>query len=931
MNILNFLSAFFGDSNKRKLKKYEAKVKKINALESKIQALTDKELRAKTDEFKQRIQFALKKNKKIENQNVNFKKNITTIDRKNNDNNSCANYKNNNKKKTKKDNNSIITDNCDNNNIYNTIDSDDKLKEIENEIIKKELDEMLPEAFAVIREASRRVLGMRHFDVQLIGGMILHDGAIAEMKTGEGKTLVETLPAYLNALSGKGVHIITVNDYLVKRDSEWMGKIFEFLGLTVGCVTEDTPQEARKTEYAKDITYATNNELGFDYLRDNIKVSLDDMVLINRGFNFAIVDEVDSILIDESRTPLIISGPTTHDPRIYIAIDKIVSQLNPEDYEIDEKHKNVQLTDVGNTHIENLLHRAQILAKEEELYSSNSIALLNFILQSLRAHTLFKNGVDYIVKNGQAMIIDEFTGRIMDGRRYSDGLHQAIEAKEHLQIAPENQTLASITYQNFFRMYNKLSGMTGTAKTEAAEFFDIYKLPIVSVPTNKKVCRQDLDDLVYKNESEKFNAIIEAVKKANKIGQPVLIGTVSIEKSEKLSELLKNAKIKHNLLNAKHHEKEAEIIAEAGRFGAVTIATNMAGRGTDIMLGGNIQKETDKMITSAIAENQSKLEKVNKTTTSEKKKKEILKTITTVDAEKIAKEVKLKHKKEYEDVVKAGGLFVIGSERHENRRIDNQLIGRSGRQGDPGKTQFYLSLHDDLLRIFGGEKIDTFLSKFGFKGGEAMNHPMLNNIINKSQKKIESYHYEVRKNLLKYDDIINEQRKIIYEQRMNFVKSNNINNILKQIINDVNTDIVANATHNDKVDPKELKELMSDIYLIPRSKMDFVRYDVGSINKYCFFVYSNKYFNIDFNTLTEIQRRVMLQTLDECWQEHLYCLDHIKESIHLQAYAHKDPFNEYKFESYKLMQKTMNNFIYIVVKRLFNLTIETDEDNKKNK
>ncbi len=909
MGVLNLLDIFLGDANKRKLKKYESRVKEINSLESKIQALSDEELRAETDEFRQKIQIAI--SKKIRKDSI-----IHTDENETNDDGRDKKEKCKEKKKGK-DNDDIGTLN------------DDKLREIESEIIKKELDEILPEAFAVVREASRRVLGMRHFDVQLIGGMILHDGSIAEMKTGEGKTFVAILPAYLNALSGRGVHIITVNDYLVKRDSEWMGKVFEFLGLSVGCVVESTPQEDRKAEYAKDITYATNNELGFDYLRDNMKVTLDDMVLVNRGFNFVIVDEVDSILIDESRTPLIISGPTTHDPRLYVAVDKIVSQLERSDYEIDEKHKNVQLTDSGNTHVEDLLHKTQILPKEEELYSSNSIALLNFILQSLRAHTLFKNGVDYIVKDGQAMIIDEFTGRIMDGRRYSDGLHQAIEAKEHLQIAPENQTLASITYQNFFRMYDKLSGMTGTAKTEAAEFFDIYKLSIVSVPTNKKVCRQDLDDLVFKNENEKFEAIVGTVREANKIGQPVLIGTVSIEKSEALSELLKKAKIKHNLLNAKHHEKEAEIIAEAGRLGAVTIATNMAGRGTDIMLGGNIQKETDKMIAKAVLENQSKLEKANKTT-NEKTKENILKKVATVDAEKIAEEVRLKHKKEYEDVVKAGGLFVIGSERHESRRIDNQLIGRSGRQGDPGKTQFYLSLHDDLLRIFGGDRIDAFLSKFGFKGGEAMNHPMLNNIINKSQKKIELYHYEVRKNLLKYDDIINEQRKIIYEQRMSFVKSNNISNIFKQIVNDVNTDVVSNATENDKVDPKRLKELLSNAYFIPKSKMDFVRYDVESINKYCLFVYSNKYFNIDFETLTEIQRRVMLQTLDECWREHLYFLDHIKESIHLQAYAHTDPFNEYKFESYKLMQKTMNDFIYIVVKRLFNLSIEiNDKDDKQ--
>ena len=856
--IKKFLNIIFGDANERAIKKYEIRVREINALEPKMQALTDTELRAKTDEFMQKVKSVINENK-TEDEN--------------------------------------------------------------NDAIDKMLDKILPEAFAVVREASRRVLGMRHFDVQLIGGMVLHDGAIAEMKTGEGKTLVATLPAYLNALSGRGVHIITVNDYLVKVGCDWMGKVYNFLGLSVGRVTEGTSQEDRKIEYEKDITYTTNNEIGFDYLRDNMKVSLDDMVLVPRGFNFAIVDEVDSILIDESRTPLIISGPTAHDPKLYMKVDSVVRQLVQEDYEIDEKHKNVQLTDAGNTHAEDLLHSAGILPADEELYSSNSFALLNFLTQSLRAHTLFKNGIDYLVKDGQAMIIDEFTGRIMDGRRYSDGLHQAIEAKEHLNIAPENQTLASITYQNFFRMYRKLSGMTGTARTEAAEFFDIYKLPIVSVPTNKKVIRQDLNDLVFKDEKDKFNAIIEAVKQAHEKGQPILIGTTSVEKSEALSELLNKAGLKHNLLNAKYHEKEAEIIAEAGRLGAITIATNMAGRGTDIMLGGNVQKEINKAIASAVAENQKNMEKLL-STNEDNDKSEIMKNVVNIDAEKIAEDIREKHKAEYEEVVKAGGLFVIGSERHESRRIDNQLLGRAGRQGDPGKTQFYLSLQDNLLRIFGGDKISVFLSRFGFKEGESMDHPMLNNIINKSQKKIETYHYEVRKNLLKYDDIVNEQRQIVYEQRMNFVKSQNMSNIFKQIVNDVNIDILANATQDDKVDPRELKQLLSDTYLFPISQINIADYDIEHINKVCNFIYASRFSDVDISLLEEVQRRVVLQTLDECWREHLYYLDHIKEGIHLRAYAHKDPFSEYKFEGYKLMQKTMNDFIYIVVKRLFNVKIE---------
>lgn len=860
--IKKLFHSILGDANDRVIKKYEIIVREINALEPQMQSLTDDELKNKTTEFKQKIQSVV------------------------------------NSKKTEEDNQKAV----------------DKM-----------LDNILPEAFAVVREASRRVLGMRHFDVQLLGGIALHKGCIAEMKTGEGKTLVATLPAYLNALSGRSVHIITVNDYLVKVGCEWMGKVYTFLGLTVGQITEKTPQEQRKDEYIKDVVYTTNNEIGFDYLRDNMKASLDDMVLIPRGFNFAIVDEVDSILIDESRTPLIISGPTMHDPKLYVAVDGVIKHLTKEDYVVDEKHKNVQLTDAGNIHVEDLLHSANILPADEELYSSNSFALLNFVMQSLRAHTLFKNGVDYIVKDGQAMIIDEFTGRIMDGRRYSDGLHQAIEAKEGLNIAPENQTLASITYQNFFRMYNKLSGMTGTAKTEAAEFFDIYKLPIVSIPTNKKVIRQDLNDLVFKDEKDKFNAIVEAVKEAHEKGQPVLIGTASIEKSEALSELLNKAGLTHNLLNAKHHEKEAEIIAEAGRLGSITIATNMAGRGTDIMLGGNIQKETDKAIALAIAENQAKIEKASGIE-GEDEKQILLNSIKEVNAEQIAEDIKKKHKAEYEEVVKAGGLFVIGSERHESRRIDNQLLGRAGRQGDPGKTQFYLSLQDNLLRIFGGEKIAVFLSRFGFKEGESMDHPMLNNIINKSQKKVEAYHYEVRKNLLKYDDIVNEQRQIVYEQRMNFVKSNNMSGIFKQIVNDVNTDILANATVSDKVDPRRLKELIAETYLFPITQINIVNYDVENINKTCNFIYSSRFEDISMDVLEEVQRRVMLQTLDECWREHLYYLDHIKEGIHLRAYAHKDPFSEYKFECYNLMQKTMNNFIYMVVKRLFNVRIEQDNN-----
>lgn len=870
------LSLIFGNENDRAIKRYREKVKKINNLEEEFSSLSDDELRQKTIAFKERIRLS---------------------------------------RDDKKDEEGIL------------------LAE------KRILDEILPEAFAVVREASKRVLGMRHFDVQLIGGMALHDGNIAEMSTGEGKTLVATLPAYLNALSGRGVHIITVNDYLVKRDSEWMGKLYSFLGLSVGCVIGDTEQENRNKEYAKDITYVSNTEIGFDYLRDNMKATLSDTCIVNRGFNYAIIDEVDSILIDESRTPLIISGPTEQNTKLYNIIDDIVKQLKPDDYEIDEKRKNVQLSDKGNENVENLLKKVGLLQQNDTLYGTeNSFALLNFIIQSLRANTMFHNGVDYIVKNGEVVIIDEFTGRIMDGRRYSDGLHQALEAKEGVKIEPENQTLASITYQNFFRMYRKLSGMTGTAKTEASEFYDIYKLPIITIPTNKPIARKELDDMVFKNEDDKFEAIVKTVKEAHEKGQPVLIGTISIEKSERLSKLLTKEGLKHNLLNAKYHEKEAEIIAEAGRFGAITIATNMAGRGTDIMLGGNVQKEIDR----AIEEEKKKFDNGNDNNKNDNEFNNTLKSIQSIvgekrntnvessinvvksqhfDAVKIAEEIKEKHKAEYQKVVDAGGLFVIGSERHENRRIDNQLKGRSGRQGDPGKTQFFLSLKDDLLRIFGGDKIDAILSKIGFKDKEPLNHPMLNGVINRSQKKIETYHYEVRKNLLKYDDIINEQRKVIYEQRMSFVKSTNINGILKQMISDVNEDILNNATENEKVNDKLAKELMQQVYGFAKSNINISNFNLGNLNRFCNMIYANLYTDVDLFALCEIQRRVMLQTLDECWREHLYYLDHIREGIHLRAYAQKDPFNEYKFECYSLMQKTMNKFIKLVVGRSFNMQI----------
>jgi len=623
------------------------------------------------------------------------------------------------------------------------------------------LDKVLPDAFATVREASRRVLGMRHFDVQLIGGIVLHKGMIAEMRTGEGKTLVATLAAYLNALSGKGVHVVTVNDYLARRDSAWMGRIYRFLGLTVGVITHGIDDLERKDAYNSDIIYATNNELGFDYLRDNMKYSVAHMV--QRPFNFAIVDEVDSILVDEARTPLIISGPTEDNSDLYIKVDRIIPKLAKEDFEKDEKSRTVVLSDAGVKHIEELLVAAGMLGEGRGLYDIDNVGLVHHINQALRAHNLYARDVDYIVKDDAVIIIDEFTGRMMEGRRYSEGLHQALEAKEKVEIQNENQTLASITFQNYFRLYPKLSGMTGTAMTEANEFRDIYKLEVVEIPTNVMVRRQDSHDEIYRTALEKYTAVIELIKECYARRQPVLVGTVSIEKSEYLSGLLKKAKIPHNVLNARHHDKEAHIIAQAGRSGAVTIATNMAGRGTDIMLGGN----PDLRIADELGENADK---------------------ASAAAQKILAEVE----REKAEVLAAGGLYVAGTERHESRRIDNQLRGRSGRQGDPGASKFYLSLEDDLMRIFGSERIDGLLQKMGLKEGEAIFHPWMNKAIEKAQQKVEARNYEIRKNLLKFDDVMNDQRKVIYEQRIEMMTAENVSDTIIAMRSEINEELVGN-------------------------------------------------------------------------------------------------------------------------------------------
>ncbi|MGE3713445.1 MAG: preprotein translocase subunit SecA, partial [Alphaproteobacteria bacterium] len=626
------------------------------------------------------------------------------------------------------------------------------------------LDELLVDAFATVREAGRRTMNMRHFDVQLVGGMVLHRGMIAEMKTGEGKTLVCTLAAYLNALTGKGVHVVTVNDYLAKRDAEWMGNIYKFLGLTVGVIVHGMEDEQRKAAYACDITYATNNELGFDYLRDNMKFYREAMV--HRPFHYAIVDEVDSILIDEARTPLIISGPTEDNSELYNQIDKVVLKLNAEDYEKDEKQRSVALTELGVKHVEAIMEASGLLAEGTSLYDIDNVSLVHHINQGLRAHALFAKDVDYIVKDNKVIIIDEFTGRMMEGRRYSEGLHQALEAKEHVHIQNENQTLASITFQNYFRMYPKLAGMTGTAMTEAGEFHDIYRLEVIDIPTNVPVTRVDYDDEIYRTAEEKYRAVIKEIKQAHERKQPVLVGTVSIEKSEYLAKLLKKENIPHNVLNARYHEQEAYIIAQAGRPGAVTIATNMAGRGTDIMLGGN----PDLRVAQELAENEPGAKR-----------------------EGAEQKLRAEVKEAKDQVLVAGGLYVIGTERHESRRIDNQLRGRSGRQGDPGASKFFISLEDDLMRIFGSERIDGLLQKLGMKEDEAIFHPWMNRAIERAQEKVEGRNYEIRKNLLKFDDVMNDQRKVIFEQRIELMEAEDVSGTVADMREEINASYV--ATH----------------------------------------------------------------------------------------------------------------------------------------
>ncbi len=752
----------------------------------------------------------------------------------------------------------------------------------------EELDDLLVEAFATVREAAKRTLGQRHYDVQLIGGIILHRGMIAEMKTGEGKTLVATLPVYLNALSGKGVHVVTVNDYLAQRDSEWMGQVYRFLGLTVGCIVHGLDDVQRRDQYAADVTYGTNNEFGFDYLRDNMKFRLEEMA--QRPFNYAIVDEVDSILIDEARTPLIISGPSEDSSELYRQVDLLMPHLVAEDFEKDEKQRTVTLTEAGVEKVEALLREAGLLT-EGTLYDIHNVALVHHTNQALRAHKLFARDTDYIVRDDKVIIIDEFTGRMMEGRRYSEGLHQALEAKEGVTIQNENQTLASITFQNYFRLYPKLGGMTGTAMTEATELNETYKLDVIEIPTNEPVIRKDSDDEVYRTAREKNEAILGQVLECRERKQPVLIGTVSIEKSEVLSELFKKKKVPHAVLNARYHEQEAQIIAQAGRPGAVTIATNMAGRGTDIQLGGNLDMRL-RQEAATIAD----------------------------PAERAAKEQAIRAEvgASHEEAVKAGGLYVIGSERHESRRIDNQLRGRSGRQGDPGASKFFVSLDDDLMRIFGSERMDGMLQKLGLKDGEAIIHPWINKALEKAQQKVEARNYEIRKHLLRFDDVMNDQRKVIYQQRREIMSSPDVAGMIVDMRHETIERVVSRFLPDNSLADQwdttglhaEVGRLLNlDLPLADWAKEEGIAEDNirERITEAADAKMAQKAATYGPELMRLAERSLLLQILDQTWKEHLLALDHLRQGINLRAYAQRDPLNEYKHEAFVLFQEMLNH------------------------
>ena len=838
----------FGSVNDRRLKSYRPKVAAINAMEAELEALSDEQLRARTEDFKAQLAAG------------------------------------------------------------------------------KTLDDILVPAFATVREAAKRTLGQRHFDVQLIGGMVLHEGSIAEMRTGEGKTLVATLPVYLNALAGKGVHVVTVNDYLARRDSEWMGQVYRFLGLSVGVIVHGLDDVERAAAYTADITYGTNNEYGFDYLRDNMKYEMAQMV--QRGHNFAIVDEVDSILVDEARTPLIISGPLDDRSDLYNAIDKVIPRLDKSDYELDEKQRSVALTEDGTEKIEQLL-RAEGLLKEGDLYDAQNATLVHHMNQALRAHTLFQRDKDYIVRNGEVVIIDEFTGRMMQGRRYSEGLHQALEAKEHVQVQPENQTLASITFQNYFRLYGKLSGMTGTAATEADEFLDIYNLDVVEVPTNRPVARVDEDDEVYRTMDERYQAVIRDIEASSAKGQPILVGTTSIEKSEHLAEMLikdgytlidfenplaleplyRDARAgrgtKHfAVLNARFHEQEAFIVAQAGVPGAITIATNMAGRGTDIQLGGNAKMRIERELAGLEGEERAAKEKV------------ILDEVASFKEKALA----------------AGGLYVLGTERHESRRIDNQLRGRSGRQGDPGRSKFYLSLQDDLMRIFGSDRMDGMLQKLGLKEGEAIIHPWINKAIERAQAKVEARNFDIRKNILKYDNVMNDQRKVVFEQRKEFMAEESVRDTIDDMRHGVIDDVVSRAipenAYAEQWDVGGLKEnvlnfLNLDLPIEEWAKEEGIADDEirERITKAADEAYAQRVEANSAEVMNYVEKQVLLQSLDHLWREHIVTLDHLRQVIGWRGLAQRDPLNEYKSEAFELFNTMIGHLREQVTGQLMRIQV----------
>ena len=784
----------------------------------------------------------------------------------------------------------------------------DKTQEFKERIANGEsLDDILPEAFANCREAAVRSLGLRAFDVQLMGGIFLHQGNISEMKTGEGKTLVATFPAYLNALGGKGVHIVTVNDYLAKRDSDWMSKVYGALGLTTGVIYPQQPENEKAAAYACDVTYATNNELAFDYLRDNMKTEIAQMY--QKHHNFAIVDEVDSILIDEARTPLIISGPAQDRSELYVAIDKIIPELSEDHYTVDEKSRNSSFTDAGNEFLEELLHARGLLPEDQSLYDPESTTIVHHINQGLNAHKLFTRDKDYIVRGSEVVLIDEFTGRMMAGRRLSNGLHQAIEAKEGCPIQAENVTLASVTFQNFFRLYDKLAGMTGTAVTEAEEFAEIYKLGVVEVPTNLAVARVDEHDQIYRTAREKYDAIVSEIKKAHETGQPILVGTTSIEKSEMLSQMLTKAGIKHNVLNARQHEQEAQIVGDAGKIGAVTIATNMAGRGTDIQLGGNVEMR----VLAALAENPDS------------------------DPETLRRSITEEHAAEKEKVLASGGLFVLATERHESRRIDNQLRGRSGRQGDPGRSSFFLSLEDDLMRIFGSERLDKVLSTLGMEEGEAIVHPWVNKSLERAQAKVEGRNFDIRKQLLKFDDVMNDQRKAIFGQRLDVLEADDLSDVVQDMRRDVIDDLITvhmpPRSYSEQWNSEGLYADIIDYFgldlpIIAWAQEDGVDDETiaerisDAVDK----MMAEKSVAFGPQSMRQIEKQVLLQIIDTKWREHLITLEHLRSVVGFRGYAQRDPLNEYKNEAFQLFEGLLNGLRSDVSRHLAKIRPLTQEE-----